>query len=170
MCSTRLRVLVDTVVADDGLFVVGLERDDRQNPLKQQAGADIVAIVILVGKRQPGLSDWQGQQIIKGLIVGGFAAREDDANRTSLTACRGVDFARKAAEASAKTLRMSSPVALAFELPEPHARFGRFIQELNGYFMIARTCLITFHTAYTANSDGLFARVPAGRQHRLRGK
>lgn len=73
------------------------------------AGADIVAVVALVGQHQPGFGDRQGDQVIDGLIVGGFAAREDEAKRASLTVCACVDFARKAAAASTKTRLMSGP-------------------------------------------------------------
>lgn len=64
-----IAVLVGTVVAGDGLFAVGLGRDDRQNPLEQQAGADIVAVVALVGQHQPGFGDRQGDQVIDGFVV-----------------------------------------------------------------------------------------------------
>ena len=106
-------VLVGTVVGGDGLFAVGLGRDDRQNSLEQQAGADIVSVVAFVGQHQPGLGDRQGDQVIDGLLVGGFSACENEANRASLTVCAGVDFARKAAAASTKTLLMNPPFAPA---------------------------------------------------------
>ena len=106
-------VLIGAEVAGDGLFAVGLRRDDRQNALEQQAGADVVAVIALVGQHQLGLGDRQGDQVIDGFVVGGFAAGEDEAKRASLTVCAGVDFARKAAAASTKTLLMSPPFAPA---------------------------------------------------------
>lgn len=106
-------VLVSTEAAGDNLFAVRLWRDDRQYPLEQQAGANIVAIVALVGRHELGRGNWQGDQVIYGFVVGGLAAGEDEATRASLTVCAGMDFARKAAAASTKALLISPHLAPA---------------------------------------------------------
>lgn len=79
----------------------------------QQAGADVVGVMALICQHEPGLGDRQGDQVIDRLVVGGLAAGEHEAKRAALTVRAGVDFARKAAAASTKTLLLSPPFAPA---------------------------------------------------------
>src|SRR5487761_2387765 len=73
----------------------------------------LVAVITLVGQHQLWVGDGHVDQVIDGLVVGGLAAGENEAERASLTVGAGVDFARKAAAASTKAFLRSPPFAPA---------------------------------------------------------
>jgi hypothetical protein len=56
-----------------------------------------VTIIAFVGQQGRGLWHWQRHQIVGRTVIGGFAARQDEAERQALIVAAGVDLARKAA-------------------------------------------------------------------------
>ena len=65
--------------------------------MDQQFLAQEITVIAFVGKEQPRFADRYSQQIRNGVVIRCFAARQDEAERASLTVCAGVDFCRKAA-------------------------------------------------------------------------
>lgn len=90
-------VPVSAEVAWDGLASIGLRRDDRENTAHQQARADGVAVIPLVGEQGFGLGDRKDHERVDRLIVRGLATGQDEAERASLIVAAGVDLACKAA-------------------------------------------------------------------------
>lgn len=95
--SKRVAILVCLEVAGRRVFAVRFWRDDWQNAMDQQLLADSVAIVALVGEKQFGLANRNGQQIRNSTVIRSLPTGQDKAKRASLTVRAGVDFCRKTA-------------------------------------------------------------------------
>ena len=65
--------------------------------MDQEFLAQEIAVVAFVSKEQPRLADRYRQQVRNGVVVRSLPARQDEAERASLTVCAGVDFCRKTA-------------------------------------------------------------------------
>ena len=92
-----ITVPITAEIAGYLLATIGLGRDDRQNALHQQLLANGITIISFVGQQRLRLGDGYRHQGIDRAIVRCFAARQDEAKRTSLIVAAGVDLARKAA-------------------------------------------------------------------------
>ena len=90
-------VLVSPEVADLRVLSVCFRWNDRPNPVDQQLLTQEITVVTFVGEEKPWFSDRYRQQIGNGIVIGSLTARQDKAERTSLTLCAGMDFCRKAA-------------------------------------------------------------------------
>ena len=72
-------------------------RDDRQDAPDQQAFPEAITIIALVREQRLGCGDGDRHQRFGSGVIGGLAARQDEADRQPLIVAAGVDFARKAA-------------------------------------------------------------------------
>ena len=94
-------------------LAIALCRDDRIGAVEPRVLANGVAVIASVGEQRLGAIIVGLHQRIIGRCIMRFARREDEAERQTFAVGAGVNFARKAAARTAKSLFLSPPFAPA---------------------------------------------------------